>query len=1086
MQSAIRRLAKWSRQAEFASLPATFCAPEREALPALLAGLLLAHPRQSLVAVAADASQADLLAQALADWGQLLDDPRPQHRVAEVRGLRREWMPENEAARCAALDAALSEQPGVFVAEAASLLPGAVPPANFRAAAFAVAVGQTLPPEALAERLLALDYDNEPQVSLPGEFSRRGGILDLYSPVYDAPCRLEFFGDQIDTIRFFDPESQRSFKPIEQVRIVPRGTAALADQEEDAASLLDYFPTPPLLALCNPAEIAAHLQRFGDPQAVADWQRLADAFAARQAWLPLATPSQVQADPEWPAPVRFPPVFGLSETRLPSLPELGAEALKLHWQLLRDNLRQWHRQGLAILACCGNDGEAARLRELLDEDSLTRDLPVDITPLALPSGVLFPNHKLILLSDRELFGKRSLPPRRHDHHYRTDYEAAAVGGLEEGCYAVHAGQGVCLYHGIRTIEVAGQPQEAMELEFAEHARLYVPLDQAALVSRYVGGTKKLPKLNRIGSAAWKSAKASAAASAYDLAAELLRLEAIRQQAQGCQFVDQGGWERDFAAAFPYRLTEDQSRAIDEVLADMGSSHPMDRLLCGDVGYGKTEVAMRAAFRAVMNGRQVAVLVPTTILAQQHYDTFRDRMAEYPVVIDLLSRFRTGGEQRQLLERLALGQVDIVIGTHRLVQSDVAFADLGLLIIDEEQRFGVKHKERLKHLRASVDILTMTATPIPRTLYFSLSGLRHLSTIMTAPAERLPVKTIIAQDDPQLIRQAIVAELEREGQVFFLHNRVQTIDYRCQELARLLPEARLAVAHGQMPPHQLESIMLRFLNRQVDVLVCTTIIESGLDIPNANTILIDDAQRFGLAELYQLRGRVGRFHNQAYAYLLLPPSGVLPANARDRLAAVRQYTHLGAGFKLALRDLEIRGAGNILGQQQSGQIAAVGFDLYCELLRSAVAQLENQTPGEAKRARVTLDTVSYGLTSTSARLAAALPPDYIDCESLRVDCYKRLQQVDSPAALADLEQELRDRFGPPPPAVHAILGIQAVRLAAEAHGFREVNVRDRQVLVRTTTGYLQTPRGKLPCLNSTDPQAQLTELVDIIHALAPPA
>lgn len=1072
-------IGSWAGESGFAELPATFVCPDAESLPAFLAGLLVCHPGRSLLAVFPDGNQADLLIRSLHAWSGLVGDKRAIHRVPEIRGLRREWLPENEAARCAALDAALSGEPAIFVAEVAAVLLGAASPEEFRKAAFPLATGQTLAPEAIVERLVALDYDNEPQVGQPGEFSRRGGILDIHSPLYPAPVRIEFFGDEIESMRFFDPETQRSFDSLATFRIVPRGQAVFAEDSGGDSSFLDYFPVPPLLVRCDPGGIVRHLERFGGDDAPALWHDLAAAHAG--ALIDICSVG-VDSGGDSPAPTLSPECFGLSATRLPSLPELGAEALNLHWQLLRDNLLQWHAQGIGIVACCGNAGEKDRLEEMLRDDAQTRSLPVLATALPLPDGVFFPKHKLILLSERELFGKRSLPPRRTQKNYRTDYSPEAAAELEDGCYAVHVAQGICLYHGVRNLEVAGTVQEVIELEFAEDARLFVPLNQATLVTRYIGGTKKLPRLSRIGATAWKNNRLSAQASAEDLAAELLRLEALRQHARGFAFSRQGDWEADFAAAFPYQETEDQTRAIAEVLADMADERPMDRLLCGDVGYGKTEVAMRAAFRAVMNGKQVAVLVPTTVLAQQHYITFRDRMAEYPIAIDMLSRFKTAGQQDELLERLALGQVDIVIGTHRLVQNDVAFADLGLLIIDEEQRFGVKHKEKLKQMRTSVDILTMTATPIPRTLYFSLAGLRNLSTIMTAPSERLPIRTVIAQFDKSLIRDAILREIERDGQIFFLHNRVRTIASFCRELARLVPEARFAIAHGQMPPHELEDAMLDFLHKKVDVLVCTTIIESGLDIPNANTIVIDHAERFGLAELYQLRGRVGRYHNQAYAYLLLPPMGSLPRNARERIAAVRQYTHLGAGFKLALRDLEIRGAGNILGQEQSGQIAAVGFELYCELLRDAVARLEHQPTASETLARVTMDTVGYGMSVGSGKLPAAIPPTYIEAENTRVACYRRLQSIHHYTALTDFAEELRDRFGIPPPPVAALLGITAVRVLAEERGIQEVTVADRRVLMKADGVTVGAVGGRLPRLQTQAACDQLEELAGLIRNL----
>ncbi|MDD4098025.1 MAG: helicase-related protein, partial [Lentisphaeria bacterium] len=566
----------------------------------------------------------------------------------------------------------------------------------------------------------------------------------------------------------------------------------------------------------------------------------------------------------------------------------------------------------------------------------------------------------------------------------------------------------------------------------------------------------------------------------DLAAELLRVEAMRQQTEGVRFQPQIEWERSFANSFPYTETADQADAIRAVLADMEDAKPMDRLLCGDVGYGKTEVAMRAAFRAVLNGRQVAVLVPTTVLAQQHFQTFRERLAEYPVAVEMISRFRTAAEQREILDRVALGEVDILIGTHRILQKDVEFARLGLLIIDEEQRFGVQHKQRLKSLRTNLDILTMTATPIPRTLYFSLSGIRNLSTIMTAPSDRLPVTTVVANFDRELIRQAITRELERGGQVFFLYNRVQTISRMLAMVSGLAPTARCAIAHGQMGAGQLEKVMSRFIRGEIDVLICTTIIESGVDIPNVNTIIIDRADRFGLSELYQLRGRVGRYHRQAYAYLLLPPMGQLPANARQRLAAIRRYTHLGAGFKLALRDLEIRGAGNILGSEQSGHIAAVGFELYCQLLKDAVDGMEKRPAERPVPTDIYFDRLSSALQAAPGKTAMCLPAAYIGDEAARVDCYKRLSQIGKPSEVEVFANELRDRFGPLPTATAVLLEFARVRVMAQERQIIRLSVRERRLVMETRRGLWRDSRNKIPELASLDGFEQLREVQAILH------
>ena len=1036
---------------------------------------VLAAVRSSVWVVTADSSLADTLCPALRCYQEILGDERPLVHVPEVTGPRNTWIPENEAARCAALDAALHPAPALFVLSALSLLSPAPAPGDFREKVFRLRVGDTgWDPERLATRLLGLDYDNEFEVHVPGEFARRGGILDLYSPVHDAPVRVEFFGDEVESMRFFDPDTQRSFGEVADIRVIPRGQTTVAPVPENARRLLDYAPDDSPLVLCEPERIREHLETFGDPTAAAAWEQ-----GAGNRWRYLLEALALDDPPVGGEPdlrrVRMDYV-GLGDVLGMLLSELGPSAAQWHWQQLRDHLRRWGQLGRRVVACCASSGELGRFQERLAEDAELRDLPIVCEVLPLEHGVFLPGTNLVMLSSRELFGRQSEGRRRRrTTHYRADHAVHEGMEIEEGEHAVHASHGVCLFRRIRQLEFDGQIQEVIELEFAEDGRLYVPLDQAHLVSRYVGGTRKLPKLSRLGSGVWQNTMAAAEAAASDVAADLLRLEASRQGSHGFRQTPDPSWEQGFGDAFPYSETEDQRVAIRDVLHDMERPQPMDRLLCGDVGYGKTEVAMRAAFRAVLNERQTAVLVPTTVLAQQHYITFRERMAEYPVTIEMLSRFRTTAEQSAILRDLADGRIDIVIGTHRLLGRDVVFSNLGLVIIDEEQRFGVRHKEKLKHLRANVDVLTMTATPIPRTLYFSLSGLRHLSTIMTPPRDRLPVTTVVAQYDEGLIRDAILRELERQGQVYFLYNRVQTIERVFQRLQELVPEARLAVGHGQLPTHDLEDVMKRFILREVDVLVCTTIIESGLDIPNANTIIIDRADRFGLADLYQLRGRVGRYHHQAYAYLLLPPMGALPANARDRLTAIRRYTHLGAGFKLALRDLEIRGSGNIIGTQQSGHIAAVGFELYCQLLRDAAARMEQRARSQKRVVPVHLDFLIQGLRGSKGKIAAGVPPEYVGAEAVRVDLYQRLSAIRALDDVDVFETELTDRFGPPPTETQRTLAIARVRATAGRAGIRSVTVRDRKVLLETDEGLVKDETRRIPRLRARTPDDQLAEL-----------
>ena len=1121
---------------------------EAELLPVELLRLLAGTPGRLLL-VTDENSAAERLLAALETFRPYTGETRPLLLLPPAGDpKKRQWLPEYEAARDAALDTALRGEPVIFVACAAALLAPTPPPRQFAKQTLELAAGEAgWAPDTLAAALTELDYDNEIEVHVPGEFARRGGILDLFSPLYGDPVRLEFFGDEIESIRFFRADTQLSTKPVERIRIPPRGASPLrrtAAATGSAATFLDYLGREVPLVVCEPGKITDHLTRFTDETVPAAWKKVlagpnpkfifddgvetgrpevearagdggteAEGLQGRQG---LQGRTGRETRPGASTNFRssllpFSPLSPLSPANVPL--SLAAE------------LAAWQAQGYQVVAFCGTRGDAERLPQLLAEgvrDERTtvegpqgpqglqgqkgqegRDTssspwsplrpwspsPVPpsllaVEPVPLAAGFVIPGARLVFLSERELFGRHAAARPVKASPYRLENMLRDGLDLEEGAHAVHAAHGICVCHGIREVETGGRLQEALELEFAEDARLFVPLDQIHLVGRYVGSGKKLPNLSRIGGAAWKHAKSAAADAALDFAAELLRIAAVREQAPGVTFREEPAWERLFAASFPYTETPDQARAIREVLADMGQPRPMDRLLCGDVGYGKTEVAIRAAFRAVMNGKQAAVLVPTTVLAQQHYRTFRERMAEYPVRIESISRFRSKSEQTAILKAAARGEVDILIGTHRLIQPDVKFASLGLLVIDEEQRFGVEHKEKLKAMRAEVDILTMTATPIPRTLHFSLAGLRSLSTISSPPVDRLPITTAVCQFDDDVIREAILRELDRKGQIFFLHNRVQTIEAFAARIRRLVPEARYAVAHGQMPAEELEEVMTRFVDGGVDVLVSTTIIESGLDIPNANTILIDHAERFGLAELYQLRGRVGRYHNQAYAYFLIPPASVLPANAKQRLAAIRRYTQLGAGFKLAMRDLEIRGSGNLLGAQQSGHIAAVGFDLYCQLLREAVAKLGHQpSPTPRTELPVALESVCVALHDQLGRQTAAIPPEYIGAESVRIELYRRINTL-MDAALADaLEAELSDRFGPPPDPVLALLELRRVRLLARQLGLTAVSVRNQEVFLETEHGLLRDPRRQLYRLKNTVGLPQLRELRTLISGLA---
>jgi transcription-repair coupling factor (superfamily II helicase) len=622
----------------------------------------------------------------------------------------------------------------------------------------------------------------------------------------------------------------------------------------------------------------------------------------------------------------------------------------------------------------------------------------------------------VVLSDHELFHRedaRPVAPRRR-------LESRAIDSfldLAEGELVVHVSHGIARYRGMQILDKNGHAEEHLILEFRDGVRVYVPASKIDIVQKYVGGARTEPELSKFGGTGWQRKKERVEEAVLDLAGDMVDLQAIREAQPGFPYPLDSEWQAEFEAAFPYQETPDQLTSLTEIKKDLERGRPMDRLICGDVGYGKTELAIRAAFKVMDNGKQVAVLVPTTVLAEQHFRTFSERLAEYPFVVESISRFRTAGEQKRILDRLAKGGIDVIIGTHRLVSADVQFKDLGLVIIDEEQRFGVEHKERLKHLRQTVDVLTMTATPIPRTLHLALLGIRNISNLETAPADRLAIETRIARFDPELIRHAILRELNREGQVFFVHNRVYNIKDIAQQIQSIVPEAHIVIGHGQMPEHELEQAMLRFVRREADILVATTIIESGLDIPNANTIFINQADNYGLADLHQLRGRVGRYKHRAYAYLLLDSERSVTPTAARRLKAIEEFTELGAGFKIALRDLEIRGAGNILGTQQSGHIAAVGYELYCQLLENAVRRLKNQPVREPLEVTVDLPWPAF------------LPRDYVPGQRLRIEVYRRLARLRRTERLEDFRRELRDRFGPLPEPAEWLLRLTHIRLLA---------------------------------------------------------
>jgi transcription-repair coupling factor (superfamily II helicase) len=948
--------------------------------------------------------------------------------------------PEIAAERLALLAKIDSETgPHVIVTTRASLDQPAPKRGAVSAATLQIRRGTPLTMEQLLEKLGAAGYDRVPQVTTRGQFAVRGGIVDLYSWQAPLPTRIEFFGDNIESLREFDIDTQTSVRDLRKIDIL------LGAANDQAGFVRDYIGKDDLTIDIEPEE---------------------------------KSDAQIQISEGWieNGPEDFSGAFqdcDIGEFAVGDF--LLAEAKRD--QFIK-RLNEWRKDKARIVVYFQTEGEIERFRELISADALQ---DVDLVLGTLARGFCFPPANLVVLSAPELFGRFAPHARRRLYHAERRRAQIDFSELNEDDLVVHLEHGVARFAGLTRIPTSTNgEQEVLALEFADEAKLYVPLEQAYLVSRYVGVGKRSPQLSSLADAKWARAKKSAAASIFDYAGKMLAVQAERETVPGHAFGPDTKWQREFEHSFPFRETPDQMKAIIDAKIDMEQPRPMDRLICGDVGFGKTEVAIRAAFKAVMDGRQVVVLAPTTVLAQQHFEVFRQRMLDYPVRIEMLSRFRSQGEQRKIIELLRQGGVDIVIGTHRLISGDVVFKDLGLVVIDEEQRFGVLHKEKFKELFKLVDVLTLSATPIPRTLYLSLVGVKDMSTIETPPLNRLPVETIVCGYDERIIRDAINRELERQGQVYFLHNRVQTIDRVREKIVDLVPNARVEIGHGQMDADELEEVMARFVAGKIDVLVCTTIIESGLDIPHANTIVIDRADRFGLADLYQLRGRVGRAEHKAYAYLLLPREMMTIGAARKRINAIKQYSSLGAGFRIAMRDLEIRGAGSILGTAQSGHIMAIGFDLYCQLLKQAVAQLKGRKFQPRLDVDLRIDFVAtneaeFTQLGPERRIPAFVPANYISDTGLRIRAYREIAEISTREQFDRVRREWRDRFGKFPEAVDNLFLLAEIKLAAAKAGITRVEVRERKLML-TQRGDFILVDGKFPRLVAKP--ARLGEILEL--------
>jgi transcription-repair coupling factor (superfamily II helicase) len=1040
--------------------------PARGLLPLLVAPrpLLIVVPRERDI----DPLVEDLrtLAALCGLAGSILPLPAPG--PPPFRGLPRHA--DAQARRASALLQARGDGARALVASPAGLLRPSLAPRLLETRVVSLRAGDEMTPEILLEALDEGGYVREDPVSAPGQVARRGGILDVFPSDRNQPVRVEFLGDTVESLRRFDPETQRTTGAIEALVTMP---------------LADMFPTRSVLAELRPllagrfasrreaAALLDSLDRGFVPDSlvelvplvpgatVAPWEHVPGAAVAvvepelvrlevEGLWARAVEDQRRRADGLAPAPEEVLVTPAALLARLAEAPALVVSELSAgddpvvvpcrpapqyagDIRRLAEDLRG--RASTSVLFL-GNTGRADRLADVLREDGVAvgEGERVHTRVGTLSRGFELPGAGLLVLADGDVFPEEvhlhARGRRRGLRGFLSDFRDLLPGDL-----VVHEEHGIGRFAGLETLEVGGAVREFMVLAYQGGDKLKVPVEAFDRIQKYASAESARPAIDKLGSGTWEKTKTRVKKAMRDMAKELLRLYAERKARPGHAFAGESPWQREFEEAFEYEETPDQAQAIAEVAGDMARPAPMDRLVCGDVGYGKTEVAMRAAMRCVLDGKQAAVLAPTTILAFQHWKTFRKRFAPFPVTVEMISRFRSPREVRDVVARTAAGGVDVLIGTHRLLSKDVAFRDLGLLVIDEEQRFGVAAKEKLKHLKASVDALTLSATPIPRTLQMGLSGIRDMSVIETPPRDRLAIQTSIVRFSTDTIAAAIRHELGRDGQVFFVHNRVESIYSLASLVQRLVPEARVVVAHGQMPEAELERVMLAFVEGRADVLVATTIVENGLDIPRANTLIVNRADRYGLGQLYQLRGRVGRSDRQAFAYLLVPPDTVLSEIARKRLAAIREFSDLGAGFRIAALDLELRGAGNLLGGQQSGHIQAVGLDLYVKLLEQAVLELQGEVPREKPRCTLNL------------RLEMRVPPDYVPETHQRLAIYKRVSQLKDEAELAALREELRDRYGPPPPEVFGLLEFASARLAAEALGITQADLGAGALTVR---------------------------------------
>jgi transcription-repair coupling factor (superfamily II helicase) len=978
--------------------------------------------------------------------------------------------PEITGARIHALQTLSKSDDNLIIVTSIQALMQKVPmPSKLAEGNIDISIGNEVDLNEIRTKLVHEGYKTASEVYEKGNFAVRGGIIDIWPPAEKWPIRIELFGNEVESIRSFDSASQRSLSSRNQCSITPVKPMQIATDTMEFGLFHEYCRKPILYIYSDYEEIVYHAEKYYkdisesyNPKYLCEPNELLAELVRSENCMQLFKTSYANDKSSKVEIESFGKKFEIPASLYTT------DGMEERRNLIFSKLEESKKDGWKIFFFLNTEGSKKHLEKTVKEDVLKN---YQIATGYIPEGCVFPNEKIILVSEKEIYGQTKIIGSHMgmstpSSKARTSGDRiSTIDDLVPGDLVVHLDHGLGRYQGFNIITTNDVQQEVITIEYAEENKLHVPVTHAHLLSKYVGVGGTVKRLHKLGSSRWIKDKNSAARAIIDLASELLDTQAKRKTLKGTSFPEDDEWQHEFEASFPYTETVDQVSVIKQVKEDLESRIPMDRLICGDAGYGKTEVAIRAAFKVAMAERQVAIIVPTTILAQQHYENFFDRMRSYPLRVEMLSRFCTGAQKKDIRDGLSKGSVDIVVGTHSLLQKDISFKNLGLVVIDEEQRFGVTHKEKLKQLRNMVDILTMSATPIPRTLYMSLTGVRHMSLIQTPPTERVAIETTVCKFNDSVIRKAIKRELNRGGQIFFLHNRVLTIELIVERLKKIVPEARIVYGHGQMPTRELESIMHTFVEGRADILVSTTIIENGVDIPNANTIIIDRADRFGISDLYQLRGRVGRSNHKGYAYFLIPSHGHLDTIARKRINAVKEHSHLSAGFQLALKDLEIRGAGNILGAQQSGHIISIGFALYCQLLKRTIAQLNGEKVPDIIATEINIDFLKTGnITDEFDGISSLhIPSTYIDNEALRIRAYREMAEATRSQHIKDIEKSLKDRFGTLPPQVQALAKIAIIRIEATNRNITEVKVQYSKLMLARGSSYLKGPEGypKIP-------------------------